>query len=158
MTLKFYGWPRKTIGHFVYTHSRFMHHFIAIGEFRFELQSGNAQTGSNLRIFWSRSHRRMSIWGTVRKPTNSVLTSVILTFDLWPLLFAWTSLMSLVITPENFMMIRWQEYSQKCLTDRETDRRTDGRMDWTIHRAAWSQLKNIILHIYTISNNFRMHD
>ena len=25
--------------------------------------------------------------------------------------------------------------------DRQTDRRTDGRTDWTIHRAAWSQLK-----------------
>ena len=28
-----------------------------------------------------------------------------LTFDLWP--FAWTSLLSMVITPENFMMIWW---------------------------------------------------
>ena len=26
-------------------------------------------------------------------------------------------------------------------TDRQTDRLTDGRTDWTIHRAAWSQLK-----------------
>ena len=28
-------------------------------------------------------------------------------------------------------------------TDGRTDRRTDGRTDWTIHRAAWSQLKII---------------
>ena len=30
---------------------------------------------------------------------------------------------------------------QKGVTDRRTDRQTDGHMDWTIHRAAWSQLK-----------------
>ena len=29
----------------------FMHHFIAIGKFKLELQSGNAQFGSNLMIF-----------------------------------------------------------------------------------------------------------
>ena len=65
--------------------------------------------------------------------------------DLWPWPFAWTSLLSLVITPENFMMIGWWEHSQKGVTDRQTDgqtdRQTDGRTDWTIHRAAWSQLK-----------------
>ena len=43
----------KTIGHLFYTHSSFMHHFIAIGEFTFELQSGNAQIGSNWRFFAS---------------------------------------------------------------------------------------------------------
>ena len=64
-----------------------------------------------------------------------------LTFDLWPWPFAWTSLLSLVITPENFMMIRWSEHSQKGVTDRQTDGRTDRQTDWTIHRAAWSQLK-----------------
>ena len=70
---------------------------------------------------------------TVRKRLSWVLTTVTLTFDLWPWPFAWTSLLSLVITPENFMMIRWWEHSQKGVTDRRTD--------WTIHRAAWSQLK-----------------
>ena len=64
--------------------------------------------------------------------------------DLWPWPFAWTSLLSLVITPENFMMIRWWEHSQKGVTDRQTDGRTDGRTDWTIHRAAWSQLKTAL--------------
>ena len=57
--------------------------------------------------------------------------------DLWPWPFAWTLLLSLVITPENFMMIRWWEHSQKGVTDRRTDRRTEN----TICRAAWSQLK-----------------
>ena len=51
MTLKFYGWPCKPIGHLFYTHSSFMHHTIAIGGFIFEFQSGNAQIGSNLKIF-----------------------------------------------------------------------------------------------------------
>ena len=43
--------------------------------------------------------------------------------DLWPWPFAWTLLWSLVITPENFMMIRWWEHSKKGVTDRQTDRR-----------------------------------
>ena len=75
-----------------------------------------------------------------------VVTSVTLTFDLWPWPFAWTLPWSNVITPENFMMIRWWEHSQKGVTDGQTDRRADGRTDRrtenTIHRAAWSQLKN----------------
>ena len=74
---------------------------------------------------------------TVRKRLSWVLTSVTLTFDLWPWPFAWTSLLPLVITPENFMMIRWWEHSEKCVTDGRTDRWTD----WTSHIAASSQLK-----------------
>ena len=79
---------------------------------------------------------------TVRKRLSWVLTSVTLTFDLWPWPFAWTSLLSLVITPENFMMIRWWEHSQKGVTDRQTDGQTDRQTEKTIHRAAWSQLKS----------------
>ena len=45
VTLKFDGWPWKTIGHLSYAASSFVHHFIAIGEFKLELQSGNAQFG-----------------------------------------------------------------------------------------------------------------
>ena len=82
---------------------------------------------------------------TVRKRLSWVLTSVTLTFDLWPWPFAWTSLLSLVITPENFMMIWWWEHGEKGVTDRrtdgQTDRRTDRRTEWTSHIAAWSQLK-----------------
>ena len=53
---------------------------------------------------------------TVRKQLNWVLTSVILTCDLWPWPFAWTSLLSKVIIPENFMMIRWDRLTdgQRC--------------------------------------------
>ena len=74
---------------------------------------------------------------TVRKRLSWVVTSVTLTFDLWPWPFAWTSLLTMVITPENFMMIRWWEHGEKGVTDRQTDRRTEN----TICRAAWSQLK-----------------
>ena len=97
---------------------------------------------------------------TVRKRLSWVVTSVTLTFDLWPWPFAWTSLLSLVIIPENFMMIRWWEHSQKGVTDRRTDGQTDGRTDrrtdWTIHRAAWSQLKTIG-HLFYATSSFMHH-
>ena len=51
VTMKFDGWPRKTIGHLFYATSSFVHHFVAIGEFQLELQSGNAQFGSKSTIF-----------------------------------------------------------------------------------------------------------
>ena len=89
---------------------------------------------------------------TVRKRLSWVVTSVTLTFDLWPRPFAWTLLLSLVITPENFMTIRWWEHSQKGVTGGRTDRRTD----WTIHRAAWSQLKTIG-HLFYATSSFVQH-
>ena len=94
VTVKFDGWPCKTIGHLFYATSSFVHHFVAIGEFKLELQSGNAQSGSNSTIFravrpWNlthdlennrvpllpyfklcasfRSHRWIQTWVTVRK-------------------------------------------------------------------------------------------
>ena len=69
---------------------------------------------------------------TVQKRLSGGLSSVALTFDLWLWPFAWSSLLPLVITIENFMMMRSGEYSKK-----GCDRRTD----WTIHRATWSQLR-----------------
>ena len=45
--LTFDGWPGKTIGHF-YVISSFVHHSIAIREFRLELQSINARFESSL--------------------------------------------------------------------------------------------------------------
>ena len=116
-------------------------------------------TSKNMMTISSKQHQALCIISssyvnsnlrvTVRKRLSWVVTSVTLTFDLWPWPFAWTLLWSSVITPENFMMIRWWEHSQKGVTDRQTDRRTDGQTDrWTdgqtentICRAAWSQLK-----------------
>ena len=51
VTLKFDRWPSKTIGHLFYATSSFVHHFVAICVFKLELQSGNAQSGSNSTIF-----------------------------------------------------------------------------------------------------------
>ena len=51
VTLQFDVWPWKTIGHLFYATSSFVHHFVAIGDFKLELQSGNAQSGSNSAIF-----------------------------------------------------------------------------------------------------------
>ena len=160
VTLKFDGWPSKTIGHLFYATLSFVQHFIAIGEFELELQSGNAQSGSNSTILarcdleiWRMTlknnrapllsniklyvsfhhHMWIQIGVTVRKRLSWVVTSVTLTFDLWPRPFAWTLPWSVVITPENFMMIRWWKHSQKGVTDGQTDRRTDGRTDRKYH-------------------------
>ena len=85
------------IGHLSQATSTFMHLFIIICEFKL----------------------------TVRKRLSWVMNSVTLTFDLWPWPFAWTLFKSLVITPKNFVIIRWQEHSEKVVTDRQTqaDRR-----------------------------------
>ena len=48
--LEIWRMTSKTIGHLFYATSSFVHHFIAIGEFKLELQSGNAQSGSNSAI------------------------------------------------------------------------------------------------------------
>ena len=52
VTLKFDGWPWKTTGHLFYASLSSVHHFKAIGEFKLELQSGNAQFGSKSAIFY----------------------------------------------------------------------------------------------------------
>ena len=115
--LEIHRWPWKIIGHLFYATSRFVHHFLAIGKFKQESWSWNAHIG-----------------------TKFVLTSVTLTFDLWPWPFAWTALLSMVITYENSVMIRWEEHSGKGVTDRQ-EGQTDRRTERSVLRAAWSQLK-----------------
>ena len=103
------------------------------------LKNNRAPLLNNIKLYAS-FHRHMWIQTgvPVRKRLSWFITFVTLTFDLWPWPFAWTSLLSLVITPENFVMIRWWEHNQKVWrTDRQKDRQTD----WSIHRAVWSQLK-----------------
>ena len=163
VTLKFDGWPWKTIGHLYYATSSFVHHFVAIGYspetpnlgqicqflepcdleiWRMTLKNIRAPLLSNIKLYASfRHHMWIQTGVAVRKPLSWVVTSVTLTFDLWPWPFAGTLPWSLVITPENFMMIRWWEHSQNGVTDGRTDGQTDGRTENTIHRAAWSQLK-----------------
>ena len=64
VTSKFDGWPWKTIGHLSYATSRFMHHFIPIGQFKLELQSGNAKFGSKSAIF---AQCDLEIWWLILK-------------------------------------------------------------------------------------------
>ena len=128
---------------------------------RMTLKNNRAPLLSIIKLYASFHHHMWIQTGvTVRKRLSWVVTSVTLTYDLWPWPFAWTSLLSLVITPENFMMIWWWEHSQKGVTDRQTDGRTDGqtdgRTDWTIHRAAWSQLKTIG-HLFYATSSFVQH-
>ena len=115
---------------------------------RMTLKNNRAPLLSNIKLYASFHHHMcIQTWVTVRKRLSWVVTSVTLTFDLWPWPFAWTLLWSLVITPENFMMIRWWEHSQKYVTDGQTDRQTEN----TICRAAWSHLKKTSVYCY---NNF----
>ena len=64
---------------------------------------------------------------TIQKRLICVLTTVLLTFNIWPWPFAWTSLLTLIITPENFMMTPWWEHSENVW-------QTDGQTDWTIQK------------------------
>ena len=106
------------------------------------LNNNRAPLLSNIKLYASFHHHIWIETGvTVRKRLSWVMTSVSLTFDLWPWPFAWTSILSLVITPENFVRMRWPEHSQKDVTDRQTDGRTDRRTERSVLRAAWSQLK-----------------
>ena len=105
---------------------------------RMTLKNNRAPLLSIIKLYASfRRHMWIQTGVTVQKRLNWVLTSVPLTFDLWPRPFAWTSLLSLVITSENFMMIRWWEHSLKAV---KQVWQTDRRPEKTIHRAAWSQL------------------
>ena len=116
---------------------------------RMTLKNIRAPLLSNIKLYAS-FHHHMSIQTgvTVHHPLSWVVTSVTLTFDLWPWPFAWTLRWPLVITPDNFMMIWWWEHSLKGVTDRRTDRRTEN----TICRAAWSQLKTIGHLFYATSS------
>ena len=62
VTLKFDGWPWKTIGHLVYATLSFVHHFIVIVEFNLELQSGNARIGSKSVFFLARATLKFDGW------------------------------------------------------------------------------------------------
>ena len=62
VTFKLDRWHCKTIGHLFYATWSFVHHFIPFGEFKLELQSGNAQFGSKSTIFFSRVTFKLDGW------------------------------------------------------------------------------------------------
>ena len=91
------------------------------------LQNNRAPLLSNIKLYASfHYHMWIQTGVTVQKQLSWVMTSVTLTFDLWPWPFVWTSLLSMVI---NFMMIQWQEHSEKGVTDKQMDRQTDGQKE-----------------------------
>ena len=97
---------------------------------RMTLKNTRAPLLSIIKLYASFHHHMWIQTGvTVRKRLSWVVPSVTLTSYLWPQPFAWTSLLSLVITPENFMMIQWWEHSQKGVTDGRTDGETDRRTE-----------------------------
>ena len=72
VTLKFDGWPWKTIRHLFYVTSRFVHHFTTNSEFKLELQFRNPQFGSKSAIFVSRVTLKFDGWSkTNQKGTSS---------------------------------------------------------------------------------------
>ena len=72
VTLKFEIWPWKTIGHIFYATSIVAHHFVAIGQFKLELQLGNSQFGWKLAIFVLFDHE---IWRMTLKNNRAPLLS-----------------------------------------------------------------------------------
>ena len=59
---KFYRWPSKTIGHLFYATSSFVYHFIPIGEFKLELQPGNAPFWVKIDDFFRRVTFKLNRW------------------------------------------------------------------------------------------------
>ena len=89
VTLKCDGWPLKTIGHLFYATSSFVQHFVAIGEFKLELQSGDAQSGSNSTIFravwpWNLRDDLEKQWSTSPKHYQAIciISCIICAFKL----------------------------------------------------------------------------
>ena len=78
VTFKLYRWLWKTIGHIFSATSSFVHHFIPIGEFKLELQSGNVQFGSKSTIFLSRVTFKLEgwPWQTIGHPFYDTLSFV----------------------------------------------------------------------------------
>ena len=84
VTLKFDRWLWKTIGHLPYATSSFVHHFIAMGLFKLELECGNAKFRSKSAIFcpvWP--------WNLTDDPEKHLFYAKLgvdlCDLDLWPL-------------------------------------------------------------------------
>ena len=182
MTLKFDGWPSKTIGHLFYVTSSLAHHFIAIGEFKLELESGNAQSGSNSTLFravwpWNltnvlgkqqgicpKHHQAICIisspyvnsnWSY--SPETVKLGVDLCDLDLWPLTLNFCMDIILVIGNNSWKFhddTMMRTLSKRC--HRRTDRQTDRQTEIAILKAAWSQLKTIG-HLFYITLSFVHH-
>ena len=72
-SLKFDRWHRKIIAHPLCATSSFVHHFVVIGEFKLELQPGNAPLGLDLAIFLSGVTLKFDKWPWKTIRTESML-------------------------------------------------------------------------------------
>ena len=121
------------------------------------LKNNRAPLLSNIKLYASFHHHILIQTGvTDRKLLRGVMTSVTLTFDLWHWPFTWTSLLSMVIT-ENFMMIRWQEHSEKGVTDRQTGRQTNGLNHSKTCLVAAKNNRALLLCYFKLCTSFRSH-
>ena len=122
MILKCHGWPCKTIGHLFNDTSSFVHQFIAIGHFKLELQSGR------LKICFD-----------------------LCGLDLWPLTSSLCTDITFVNGNNSWKFhddLMTEEYSAKCVTDGQTD----GRTNRSVLRAAWLQLKIVFPHCTQVNS------
>ena len=159
--------PRKTIGNLVHAPRRYLCLFTAIHEFNLEVSFRNPQIGANhrcvfdpcdLEIWWmtTKNNRapllchfklcasfRIRLWiqivATVRKCPNGGYYLDIGELDRWPWSFAWSSHLSMVISPKISWWYDDRNIVKRC--DKGTDRQTDKRTERTVHGTAWSQLK-----------------
>ena len=68
VTLKFYGWPWKTIGHLFYATLSFVHHFKAIGNSNFSYSPETLNSGQNQWFFCA-----LEIWQMTLKNKRAPL-------------------------------------------------------------------------------------
>ena len=79
---------------------------------------------SSIKLYASFHHHMwIQIWVTVRKRLSWVVTSVTLTFDLWPLTFCMDLTLVIGNNSRKFHDDTWWEHSQKGVTNGQTDRR-----------------------------------
>ena len=67
VTSKFDVWPWKTIGHLFYATSSFVHHFIAIGEFKLEFKVRKRPIWVKFDDFFSRLTLKFGRWPWTRQ-------------------------------------------------------------------------------------------
>ena len=125
VTLKIDGWPWKKIGHLFYAASSFVHHFKAMGEFKLELQSGNAQFGWKSTISFAVWPWNLTV--TLKNNRPPLLNHI----KLCALFYRQMSIQTGVTVRKrpNWVLTFDDDVKRVWLSD------------WTIHRAAWSQLK-----------------
>ena len=155
VTLKFDRWPWITIGHLFYATSGFVHHFIAIGQFKLELQSRNAQFGSkstNFLAVWpwnlkddlekhkgTSSKHHQALWIISPSYVNSNRSyspeTVKLGFDLcdlylWPLTLTFCMDITLVIGNNSW---KFHDDTMTGTLSKRCHRQTDGQTDGNSH-------------------------